>query len=96
MQTLDVVFRAERSGLHKGEVTAVFPTIWEGMNTYQCYAYVGQHSGCARDWYYTTRPATPDEYGDLLAELKAIYETPPAAWACEPVKLRVKRRANWA
>ena len=95
MQTLDVVFRAERSGDHKGEVTAVFPTEYEHNGLHSCYAHIGQHGACSRAWYAKTRPATESEYADLLAELRGIYETPPAAWGIAPLKLIVRRRAKW-
>ena len=53
-----------------GEVTAVFPGIAEDGNFVSCYAHIGQHGSCSRDWYHTTRPATPKEYVDLKAELE--------------------------
>ena len=74
--TLDIIFRAERSGPFKGELTAVFPSLpfdYFGREM-TCYAHIGQHSGCNADWYYTTRPAKPSEYADLLAELTRIYD----------------------
>jgi len=90
MNALPVIFRAERSGTFKGDVTAVFPTI-PGCDTYDatCYAHIGQHSACSRDWYRQTRAAKPSEYADLLAELRGIYESDPA----DP-KLAVAQR--WA
>lgn len=74
--TLPVIFRAERSGQFKGTVTAVFPTLPGTSNYYTatCYAHVGQHGVCSREWYNGTRAATPAEYADLLAELRRIYE----------------------
>ncbi len=76
MVAIPVLFRAERSGQFKGDVTAVFPTLpASGPDEMTCYAHVGQHSGCTRAWYYGTRPATPDEYASLLAELTGIYCT---------------------
>jgi hypothetical protein len=73
---LPVIFRADRSGDFKGTVTAVFPTL-PGTNdpyTATCYAHVGQHGTCGRDWYATTRAATEAESADLLRELRGIYE----------------------
>jgi hypothetical protein len=52
-----------------GEVVAVFPDIWSGVLV-ACYAHVGQHGACSREWYYSTRPAKPEEYADLMAELE--------------------------
>lgn len=76
MERLNVIFRAERSGPYKGEVTAVFPSIpsdYHGGTL--CYAHIGQHGGCSDGWYRKTRLATPEEYGPLLSELRGIYET---------------------
>lgn len=69
-----VIFRADRSGDFKGNVTAVFPTLPADIRGDQmtCYAHIGQHSGCSAEWYQTTRAAKPDEYRDLLKELQAI------------------------
>ena len=90
MQKLTVLFRANRSGAFKGDVTAVFPSLAEGRGLVACYAHIGQHSACCLDWYRGTRPATPTEYADLHRELIAIYTTQPAHGA--PVKLVVGKR----
>ena len=75
MDTIRVIFRADRSGPFKGDATAVFPdSPWNAANM-TCYARIGKHSGCSLGWYRTTRPATPEEYAPLLAELRSIYET---------------------
>lgn len=81
MDQLPVIFRAERSGPFKGQVTAVFPTLPFGLTNIPLttYAHVGQHSGGSLDWYYSTRPAKPHEYAALLDELRAIYERQPDA-----------------
>ena len=76
MEKLNVIFRAERSGPYRGEITAVFPSIpsdYHGGTL--CYAHVGQHGGCNEAWLRNTRPATLDEYGPLLSELRGIYES---------------------
>lgn len=70
---IPVIFRAERSGKFKGDVTAVFPEFTEWCGDMACYSHIGQHSTCSLEWYYSTRPATPEEYAPLLAELKTIY-----------------------
>lgn len=53
------------------EVVAVFPqepaTPDSAMMT--CYAHMGQHGACTKDWYYKTKPAGPDEYMELWDEL---------------------------
>lgn len=95
MEKLPVIFRAEKSGDHKGEVTAVFPTVDEGRGNVMCYAHIGQHGAASYDWYRTTRPATAEEYADLLAELRGIYTTRPAANPDiygDPVELIVAKR----
>ena len=64
-----VLFRRDRGG----EITAVLPDVEANAYELTCYAHVGQHSACTRDWYVTTRAAKPAEYADLLAELTQIY-----------------------
>lgn len=90
MQTLDVIFRAERSGPFKGEVTALFPSVAYARPSFDvaCYAHIGQHGGADLAWVRErTRPAKPEEFAPLLAELRGIYETGPDA-----VQLRVVQR----
>jgi len=86
---LPVIFRAERSG----EVTAVFPTVaadYAGLE-FTIYAHIGQHGGATLPWYRETRAARPDEYTDLLQELRRIYERSHAPG--DPVfRLDVRRR----
>ncbi|MBH0113227.1 hypothetical protein I5E68_09740 [Novosphingobium sp. YJ-S2-02] len=73
---LPVIFRAERSGDHVGEVTAVFPTLPNDRHgrEFTTYAHIGQHSGGSFGWYRATRPATHEEFAPLLRELRGIYE----------------------
>lgn len=73
---LPVIFRADKAGDFKGDITAVFPTLPGTSEPYSatCYAHVGQHGTCRRAWYNTTRAAMPDEFADLLRELRGIYE----------------------
>lgn len=96
MESLPVIFRADKSGDFKGEVTAIFPTIpADNRGNLTCYAHIGQHGGASLDWYRTTRPATETESADLLKELRAIYEARPAADPAtygEPVRLDIRRR----
>jgi hypothetical protein len=65
-----VLFRKDSDG----DVTAVFPTIASDIAGHfvTCYAHIGQHGGCSREWYYSTKRADPAEYADLLAELRSI------------------------
>lgn len=68
-----VLFRVDKHGPFKGNVTAVFPSepADASGNMMTCFAHVGQHSGCSYGWYCTTRPATPAEYADLKRELES-------------------------
>lgn len=77
METLPVIFRKESDG----SILAVFPTQAESYAGYHmlCYAHIGQHGTCSIDYYHETKPASPDEYADLLAELTGIYTTRPTA-----------------
>jgi hypothetical protein len=89
LEQIPVIFRAEKSGIDKGELTAVFPTL-PGTNdsaSFQVYAHIGQHSSGWSGWYQSTRAATEAESADLLRELRRIYESGPDA-----VRLIVRRR----
>ena len=96
MDRLPILFRTERSGDAKGEVTAVFPTLpGTGPYDFTVYAHVGQHGTGGFEWYWATRPARPAEYADLLAELRGIYTERPASAPDiygEPVELIVRQR----
>ena len=104
MELLPVIFRTAEKVIpdfgKPSEVVAIFPTL-PGTNdprTVTCYQTIGQHGTASLDWYsQETRPATRTEYGPLLAELKGIYETRPAAnpeTYGPPVKLRVCKRIS--
>lgn len=93
-EPLPVIFRAEWNDSPKTgnvHITAVFPTLPGNRDPYTatCYAHVGQHSACSPEWYRTTRPASPDESADLLAELRRIYESGHYG---EPVRLVIAKR----
>ena len=68
-----VLFRVEHLIRYGSpEVVAVFPTIpSNNRGGMTCYAHVGQHSSCSGAWLVDTRPARPEEYADLKAELEA-------------------------
>lgn len=88
---LPVIFRAERSGDFRGTVTAVFPTLpGSSAATVTCYAHAGQHGIAGRPWYNTTRAAKPEEYAELLAELRSIYERDD-----DPDAVRLDIRSRW-
>ena len=70
----DVVFRVFRSG---NDVIALWPAVLDSKYTCQCYQYIGQHGAADYDQVVAiTRLATPEEYADLLNELKRIGYTP--------------------
>lgn len=69
--TTTVLFRATRE--KNPEITAMFPEEpWnEAGTTCACYVHVGQHGECSPCYVYRTRPATPEQYASLKAELEA-------------------------
>lgn len=86
MSKIPVIFRADKRGELKGDMTAVFPTLESNYGHCVCYAHIGQHSECSAEWYWDeTRAAKPDEYAGLLAELRRIYD-------CDGDSLAVRQR----
>lgn len=81
---LPVVFR-----MYRGELCAYFPTEDYGGGNISCYAHVGQHGSASSAWLRCGTRATPEQYAELLAELRGIYETNDD----EHVTLRVYQRA---
>lgn len=82
-EALPVIFRIEpgvKASVRRGEgchyVTAVFPTLPgdSSPNSVTVYAHLGQHGAAGFGWYRETKKATPEEYADLLRELRGIYE----------------------
>jgi hypothetical protein len=58
-------------------VTAFFPTEPFDVQGLQmtCYEHVGQHGGCSFGYFWSGKKCKPEEYADLLTELRGIYET---------------------
>lgn len=87
--TVTVVFRADGPKTNPS-ITAVFPC--EPSDTQghfmSCYEHIGQHASCGMEWYRTTRPATPEQYADLLAELLSYGSGGDRPYA----KLRIVQR----
>jgi len=83
-EPVPVIFRAERSGEFRGQVTACFPTLPgdSDWGTFQAFAHIGQHGSASRAWYQGTRAATEAESASLRAEL----ESAPYRYNLEPVK----------
>ena len=64
-----VIFRKDTPS-NGSDVFALFPTIEGSPGHCTCYQHVGQHGSA--DYIHcvqTSKPATPTEYADLLAEL---------------------------
>lgn len=92
--TVYVVFRKDRRKptddevFYGNDVTAFIygdgiPVRYGNIMIYQ---HVGQHSEASLDYYNSTKPASPDEYADLLAELRSIYDD---------VNLVVRRKVDY-
>ena len=80
MKTI-IIFRKDK----EGEVMAVLPyEIADLSNNMTCYVHIGQHSAMSPVYYRETKPATPEEYRDLLEELINIGYEP-----------EIKKRINW-
>ena len=59
-----------------GDVIALFPEIeWNHRGDFSSYLHIGQHGGASPALVQSTKPATPTEYADLLAELETIGYT---------------------
>lgn len=89
-EQLPVIFR-----IWRGELTAYFPTLGASSSDWYdvtCYAHIGQHGGARSDFGNRGRLAKPEEYADLLAELRGIYEKP----GDDPVELVVVTRQTSA
>jgi hypothetical protein len=61
----------------ENNLTAYFPQLnynkmLYGNNMKTCYAHVGQHSGCSKEYVKQCTPATFDQYQNLLEELISI------------------------
>lgn len=53
-----------------GDILAVFPEeIFDNKGNITCYAHIGQHSACSKEYLKGLKLATPSEYNDLLDEL---------------------------
>ena len=70
----DIIFRVDTTPDFKGTVFALFPhEVTDQSGSVTSYQHVGQHS--AADFIHCigfSRPATPAEYKDLLAEMEGL------------------------
>lgn len=65
----DVVFYIDTDG----QPLAVFPNeVADSKGNIGCYAHVGQHSACNRDYLINLKEAQPTEYVDLANELRGL------------------------
>jgi len=73
-EPVPVIFRAVKTGQHKGTVDAFFPTLAGTRDPWTCTVYtrVGQHCTGFRDHYRDTRPATVEESALLARELESL------------------------
>lgn len=80
-----VVFRYDKKA---DEILAVFPELSSRANySVLCYAHIGQHFEASHPHIIeTTKPATIEQYGELLAELEAIgYDDLRVVKRCRPI-----------
>jgi hypothetical protein len=57
-------------------VIALFPDMSEGRGTIGSYMHIGQHSAASELLLTQLKPAEPDEYADLKAELERLGYRP--------------------
>lgn len=78
-----VIFRKFKDG----DVFALFPEIPGTYDPYTClsYMHVGQHGSTSVDVVDRTKPASPEEYADLKAELENYGSDPDERYDLEIV-----------
>lgn len=82
MDKVKVIFRKNKNN----DVIAFFPEARVNYGNIMSYMHIGQHSETSYKFYLTTRKANKNEYTDLFAELRKIYDD------CELV---VKQEINY-
>ena len=82
MDKVKVIFRKNKNN----DVIAFFPEARVNYGNIMSYMHIGQHDEASLGFYLTTRKANENEYADLFAELRGIYDD------CELV---VKQRINY-
>lgn len=99
--TIEVMFRKYTD--KSGEVLAVFPYEMHDHlgRLVTCYAHIGQHGSAQMSHVLSkTRPTKPNEYAELLEELKGIYERPlhkgAAVYSLRIIKRRSLKRVQAA
>lgn len=71
-QIVKVLFRKIGSRKQK-MIIAFFPEATVNFGNIMSYEHIGQHSEAAYSFYLETKKAKPEEYVDLLEELRNIY-----------------------
>lgn len=82
MDKVKVIFRKDK----EGNIIAFLPELRVNHGNIMSYMHIGQHGEASLEFYLTTRKANENEYADLFAELRGIYDD------CELV---VKQRINY-
>ena len=80
---MQIIFRKDRK---TKDVVAFIPETLVHKYMIMSYMHIGQHGEASYEFYLTTRKANENEYADLFAELRKIYDD------CE---LIVKQRVNY-
>ena len=74
MEKVKVIFRkCKNPYTNEWEIVAFFPECIATYGHVMSYMHVGQHGEASLEFYRTTKKATPEEYADLLEELKGVY-----------------------
>lgn len=90
MEKYPVIFKKHYDrDLREWYVTAFFPTEPADYNGAQltCYQHIGQHGGASFQYFWSGKKCKPEEYEDLLKELRGIYEEEP-----DPLELVVYQK----
>ena len=82
MDKIKVIFRKDKYN----DVIAFFPEARVNYGNIMSYMHIGQHGEASYEFYLTTCKANENEYTDLFAELRKIYDD------CELV---VKQKINY-
>ena len=70
MDKVKVIFRKNKYN----DVIAFFPEARVNYGNIMSYMHIGQHGEASYEFYLTTRKANENEYADLFAELRGIYD----------------------
>ena len=82
MDKVKVIFRKNKNN----DVIAFFPEARVNYGNIMSYMHIGQHDEASLEFYLTTRKANENEYADVFAEWREIYDD------CELV---VKQKINY-